>query len=118
MFELLLQIFGEVLLELGLHSLAEPFRKQPNPWFAAPGYALFGAVFGGLSLLVFPLHLMSAGIGRIVNLALTPVAVGLCMVAMGAWRVRRGDPVLRIDKFSYGYLFALSLAFVRFCFAK
>lgn len=39
------------------------------------------------------------------------------MTAMGAWRARRGEPVLRIDKFAYGYLFALSLAIVRFIFA-
>jgi hypothetical protein len=39
------------------------------------------------------------------------------MAAIGAWRARRGEPVLRIDRFAYGYLFALSLALVRFFFA-
>jgi len=116
--EFLLQVLGEALLELGFHSLAEPFRRPPNPWMAALGYALFGAILGGLSLLVFPHHLTPAGLARIANLVLTPIAVGLCMVAMGAWRARRGDPVLRIDRFSYGYLFALTLALVRFNFAQ
>ena len=55
---------------------------------------------------------------RIVNLVLTPIAVGLLMCAMGAWRARRGDAVLRIDRFAYGYLFALALAVVRFSFAR
>jgi hypothetical protein len=36
---------------------------------------------------------------------------------MGAWRARRGQQVLRIDRFAYGYLFALSLGLVRFYFA-
>ncbi|MCP5158958.1 MAG: hypothetical protein H6974_01065 [Gammaproteobacteria bacterium] len=112
--EFLLQVLGEALVELGLHSLAEPFRRPPNPWLAALGYGLFGALIGGLSLLIIPHHLISAGFSRIVNLVLTPVAVGVCMACFGAWRARRGDRVLRIDRFSYGYLFALALALVRF----
>lgn len=114
--EFLLQVVGEAFLELGFHSLAEPFRKPPNPWLAALGYALFGAIFGGLSLLVFPANLVPPP-WRLVNLVVTPLAVGGIMVLMGAWRAKRGQPVLRIDRFSYGYLFALSLAFIRFQFA-
>lgn len=115
--EIILQAFGEALVELGLHSLAEPFRKPPNPYLAAFGYVLFGSIFGGISLLVLPDHLTSAGPIRIVNLIITPIVVGLCMVAIGAWRKRRGDTILRIDKFFYGYLFALSFALIRFQFA-
>lgn len=114
--EFLLQALAEVLLELGWHSMAEPFRRPPNPWLAALGYAIFGAVFGGLSLLVVP-HNLVPGPWRILNLVLTPLAVGGLMAWMGAWRARRGQPVLRIDRFAYGYLFALSLALVRFFFA-
>jgi hypothetical protein len=114
--EFLLQVLGEALVELGFHSLAEPFQKPPNPWLAAMGYALFGAILGGLSLLVFPNNLVPEP-WRLVNLFATPIAVGGLMVAMGAWRARRGQPVLRIDKFAYGYLFALALALVRFFFA-
>jgi len=39
------------------------------------------------------------------------------MSAMGYWRARRGQAVLRIDRFAYGYLFALTFALVRFWFA-
>jgi hypothetical protein len=113
----MLQVLGEALLELGFHSLAEPLRKPPDPWVAALGYTLFGCIFGGLSLLVVSVHLTPAGWPRVANLALTPVAVGLCMAALGKWRARRGDPVLRIDRFFYGYLFALGIALVRFSFA-
>lgn len=115
--EFVLQAVGEALLELGFHSLAEPFRKPPNPLLAALGYAIFGALAGALSLLFLPDHLTPSGLPRLANLLLTPIATGLCMVAMGAWRSRRGDALLRIDRFSYGYLFALSLALVRFQFA-
>jgi len=114
--EFLLQAVGEALLEIGLHSLAEPFRRAPNPWLAALGYLLFGALLGGLSLLVFPVYLVPAP-WRMVNLFLTPFAVGGLMVAMGHWRARRGQEVLRIDRFLYGFLFAAALALVRYVFA-
>ena len=116
--EFFLQVIGEALLEVGLHSLSEPFRRPPNPWLAAVGYAIFGAVFGGLSLLIFPTHLTPAGMWRIANLVFTPIAVGGVMAAIGAWRSRRGEALFRLDRFSYGFLFALTLAMVRFVFAK
>lgn len=115
--EILLQIVFEALAEVGLHSLVEPFRRPPNRWLAALGYALLGAAAGGLSLLAFPSHLVSSPGLRIANLIITPIAVGLLMGVMGAWRARRGQPLLRIDRFAYGYLFALFLALVRFKFA-
>ena len=115
--EFLLQAVIEMLVELGFHSLKEPFNRPPNPWLAALGYALFGAILGGASLLIFPDHLTPSGTWRLVNLILSPIAAGLLMAALGAWRARRGEAVFRIDRFSYGYLFALSLALVRYQFA-
>lgn len=114
--EFLLQALGEALVEIGLHSLAEPFRRAPNPWLAALGYTLFGAILGGLSLLLFADYLVPPP-WRTVNLFVTPFLVGGLMAAMGAWRARRGEPVLRIDRFLYGFLFAAALALVRFQFA-
>ena len=116
--EFLLQAIVEFFVELGIHAGSKPLRKPTNPWIAAVGYALFGAVLGWLSLLLFPSHLVTSQALRIVNLVLTPIAAGLLMCAMGAWRAKRGQAVLRIDKFAYGYLFALALALVRFCLAK
>ncbi len=114
--EFLLQAFGEALLEIGLHSLAEPFKRTPSPWLAALGYLLLGAVLGGVSLLVFP-HYLVPPPWRLVNLFVTPFAVGGLMVLMGHWRARRGDEVLRINRFVYGFLFAAALAAVRYAFA-
>ena len=120
MLELLLELLGEFLLqavtqvlgELGLHSMAEPFRRPPNPWLAAVGYLIFGSIAGGLNLLVFPSHLVGENL-RLANLVLTPCAVGLLMAWLGSWRRRQGQATLRIDRFSYGFLFAFSLALVR-----
>ncbi len=44
----------------------------------------------------------------------TPVAAGVMMSALGAWRERRGQSRIRIVRFSYGCLFAFGLALVRF----
>lgn len=115
--ELLIQIVVECLVEFGIHSIAEPLRKPPNPWIAAIGYALFGAIIGGLSLLVVPHNLMPEA-WRVANIVLTPLAAGLAMMTMGRWRARRGDTRLRIDRFGYGYLFALAMTLVRYRFAS
>ncbi len=116
--ELILQIFGELLIELGLHSVANRDRRVPSPWLAAIGYLLMGALIGALSLLVFPDYLVANKSLRVANTALSPIVAGLSMAAMGKWRAKRGEDVLRIDKFAYGYLFALGFALVRFWFAS
>jgi hypothetical protein len=116
--EFLIQVIGQVLVELGMHAMIEPFLKPPKPWVASVGYAIFGLILGLLSLFAFPEYLVHSGGLRIANLILTPMVVGACMAALGAWRVKRGDNALRIDKFAYGYLFALSIAIVRFWCAK
>ena len=125
MLEFILEVLGEFLLqaileffvEMGVHA-GPKIRKPVNPWWAAIGYTIFGGVVGWLSLLLFPSHLMSGEAMRIANLVVTPIVAGLLMCAMGAWRAKRGDTVLRIDRFAYGYLFAVALAAVRFTLAK
>ena len=98
--------------------MAEPFRKQPNIWMAVLGYLLLGGMVGALSLWIAPQHLTRDGWPRLVNLVFMPVVAGSAMTLMGRWRARRGDPVLRIDRFACGYLFALAVAVVRYNFAS
>jgi len=116
--EFVLQVLLEALAEMGLHSMRETWRKPPNPWFAAIGYALFGAIAGGLSLLFLPDLLVHSHSLQMINVILTPIAAGLAMMAMGAWRRRRDQDIIRLDKFAYGYLFALAMALVRFQFGS
>src|SRR5678816_1739861 len=111
--ELLLQVVGEVLFELGLHGLAAPFRKAANPYLATIGYVLFGALAGGLSLWLFPSLFIHSHAGRIANAVVTPLIAGGVMVAIGAWRRGRGQQPVLLDRFAYGYLFALVMALVR-----
>lgn len=117
--ELALQLVLEILAEMGLRVLREPFRptREVSPWVAALGYAVYGAAVGGLSLLVFPLAFLAHPWARAANLVLTPLAAGVVMSMMGAWRRRRGEQLVRLDRFSYGVLFALSLGVVRHVWA-
>ncbi len=116
--EFFLQVAVEALAEMGLHAIADPMRRPINPWLAALGYGLFGMLLGGLSLLVFPAHLIPARGLRLLNLVVTPAAVGLAMVALGKWRARRGQPQIRLDRFTFGFLFAFSMGVTRFVFAE
>ncbi|KQV54302.1 MULTISPECIES: hypothetical protein [unclassified Duganella] len=115
--EFLIQVVVEALVELGFHSFEKSPRRPLNPLVAGVGYAFFGVVAGAITLWLLPDHLVRNEVLRKLNLLLTPLAAGGMMCLMGAWRARRGDAVLRIDRFAYGYVFALSLALVRFVFA-
>src|SRR5215510_3292283 len=106
--EFLLQAILEILFECGFRIVGEPFRRRPKPWIAAVRYVFFGTICGLLSILIFPKHLVPGWDLRVVNLIVTPVAVGLVMAGVGFLRERRGQPVLRIDRFAYGYVFALA----------
>jgi hypothetical protein len=106
----------EVFAEFGLRPLIEPFRRPPNPWLAAVGYAIFGALAGAFSLWAFPTLFIAAKTIQLANLALTPLLAGIAMNALGAWRLRRKQSLIRLDRFTYGYLFALAMALVRFVF--
>jgi hypothetical protein len=39
------------------------------------------------------------------------------MSAIGIWRRRRGKELIRLDRFAYGYLFALAMGIIRFVYA-
>jgi len=117
--EILLQVLFEALAEFGVRALGAPFKRASAtpPWVAALGYLVYGAVVGGLSLWIFPLAYLQTNWARITNLAVTPLAAGLAMSLMGAWRRKQGQDLIRLDRFSYGVLFALSMGLVRFFFA-
>lgn len=121
--ELLVEVFGELLLQLLFEGLAEVglhlFRQpdggaNPSAWLRAAGYALLGASAGGLSLWLHPQSFIHSSVGRLGNLLLAPVAMGLAMSIIGAWRRQRGQQTLGIDHFAYGYVFALAMSLVRF----
>jgi hypothetical protein len=118
-FELLLEALAqavfELLAELGVRCLAEPFKRpEPaSPIMATVGYLIYGAAVGGLSLLLPKMFVVSKFI-RIANLIITPIVCGILMAWYGRFRARRGAETVRLDTFMYGYIFALAMAIVRY----
>lgn len=112
---LVLQIVVEVLIKFGLHSIGEPIRrpKPLPPWLAAIGYAALGVAAGAMSLWIFPQQFIATPWLRIVNLVITPIVAGAFMAAMGAWQRKKNEDLIRLDRFAYGFLFALAMAVVR-----
>ncbi len=113
-FQVLCEVLIQILFELGFHSLVEPFKNRPNPYFAFISYAILGAVAGGLSLLFFKELFVKNEILKVINLFLTPCLVGLAMSSLGKLRERNGRELINLDKFAYGFVFAFGMALVRF----
>lgn len=112
--ELLIQLFAESLFRLIGHVLKAPFQRAPTqPWVAAIGYAVFGAVAGAISLAVFPALFIKPEWLRLLNLVVTPLAAGAIMGLIGGWRRRHEKETIRLESFSYGFCFAFTMALVR-----
>lgn len=116
--EILLQVLFELLVELGLHSLRKKPEKPGNAVLSAIGFALSGAVAGGISLLVLPHSLISNIAYRKANLIVTPLIAGGVMMLVGRQRDRSGSALGGLDRFGYAFIFALAMAVVRFVGAQ
>jgi len=116
--EVVIPVVGEIAFEVLLHSLGQPFvsRERRIPVLTGIGYFLFGLILGGLSLLIFPRSFVRSERFHGINLLITPVMAGLVMGAIGRWRARHGDTLLRLDSFVYGFVFAFAMALVRFVY--
>jgi hypothetical protein len=125
-FEVIIQFLGEMflqggfelLMELGQHILIGPPKKPRNPIFSAIGFILWGAIAGGISLWILPHSPISDPVYRTINLILTPLAAGGFMMLIGRKRIKKGQPLVGLDRFGYAFAFALSMAIVRFVWAK
>jgi hypothetical protein len=116
--ELVLQIVFELLAEFGARTVSAMLERRPHPWLAGIGYVVFGAIAGAISLWPFPESFLKTTTTRVLNLLLTPVVAGLAMSALGRWRRGKDQALVRIDRFAWGYVFALAMAAVRFAAAR
>ena len=110
------QVIIEALTEHGVHVVARRFPGA-RPWhalLAGIGYAALGAALGWVSLLVLPDLLTGSRAGQLASLIVLPLLGGAAMATLGAWRRRQGQPLVRLDHFAYGFVFALALTLVRF----
>ncbi|UXC90145.1 MULTISPECIES: hypothetical protein [unclassified Sphingobium] len=115
--ELLLQAIFEALFELGLHSLADTLKRPKNPVLSTFGFILWGGIAGGISLLIFPTSPIVNPLLRKINLIATPICAGALMAMVGRTRSKRGQSLVRVDRFGYAFIFAFAMALVRFIWA-
>jgi len=123
-FELLIQFALEFIVqgvfELGVHGMISKFRKEAGPinrWLAIFGYIVMGAIAGGISIWLIPMHLFKSPVLQVVNLAITPIALGFIFEALGRWKTNHDKPRHAVDHFSYGFTFALTMGLIRYYFA-
>jgi hypothetical protein len=110
----------EVLLDLGLKSVAEPFRSRKNgqPIVAALGLLLLGALIGGLTSLVLPNRVFDFHTPAGISLIVSPLITGLVMEFYGRWSDARGRPGSSFATWWGGALFAFGMAAARFYFVS
>jgi len=125
-FEILLQFLGEILLqviieflaELGVRSLADTLKRPKNAVLSTIGFVLWGAMAGGISLLILPKSTISNLVFRQINVLVTPLVAGGVMMLIGRQRSKRGQSLVRLDRFGYAFAFALAMAVVRYIWAE
>ena len=117
LFEILIQlvaeIFGEILLELGMAAFKDAFgRENRSPVLAAFGYLVLGAVAGGVSLWLYPERFLRPAIVPGLSVLVAPLAGGAVMHAWGEFRGARGHATTNLATFWGGaaLLFSYSLA--------
>jgi hypothetical protein len=116
LWEIVLQVSGELLIELGFEAVGEPFRRRSraHPVLAGLGVALLGGAAGALTSLVWPARILQPGPVRGASLIVSPLFTGVVMERYGQWREDRGATRSYIATFWGGAIFAFSMALVRF----
>ncbi len=122
--ELLVEFFGELLLQLLAELFGALFKtgwrkltrhRTPSSALGETAWSLgTGCVAGALTLLLFPQLALRQPWLQVLNLLLAPLAAGLLVERLRAWREsRRGfsTPV-----FAYAALFGLAFAATRYTF--
>ena len=132
----LLEIFGELILQLIFELICDFIsrgvvntlywenvlkkreNKPINPIIATIWYFVFGAIAGGLSILLLPNLLIKLHWLSIANILFTPIIAGCCMLGLGVFRSKIGNEKILLNTFFYGFCFALAMALVRFFFCS
>lgn len=116
--ELLLQLFGELLIDFGLRSAVDGETARKHPILSFLGNIVLGLVAGLLSLLIFGHHLLKHAGLRVAMLVVIPPLAGWVMSVFGRWQEKHGGERASLERFWNGFAFALAMGLVRFFWAK
>jgi len=114
--ELLLQLVGELLVAVGLESLAQSLgcRAKPHWALARFGSFLIGAITGFLVTLIYPRHVSPSLSLPYFAIVILPTLVGLAAFWLGGRAEAAGRPRPAVATFWGGALFALGMSLMRF----
>lgn len=120
----ILEIFGDVLLQLVLEVLAGVAERLlgrltaneqiVRPLYSSVVYLFLGGVAGVLSVLVIPHRLARQTRSHGISLLISPLVTGAIMFQVGSFLRRAGKASARIESFANGFAFALGVAAIRF----
>jgi hypothetical protein len=118
--ELVLELFLEVVVELGFHGAAEKISGKANSrLFVGLAYSLFGAALGFASLYFFPRIHFANVILPVSYFIVSPIFAGFSLTTVSYFINRGIRPVswFELDKFVFGVLFAVAYALSRLIFS-
>lgn len=118
--ELVLEMAGELILDLVLRSLGGLVGSllESVPFVTGIGVVFLGIASGTISLHFFPHPLVHpAGIHGI-SLIISPLIAGSVMSLAGQFLRGRGKRTVQVETFGYGFAFAFSMAAVRLLFVR
>ena len=118
--EFFLSIFGEILVEWGLHSLDERLSSKAwNRIFIGVLYTIGGFVLGAISLQFLPVMIFGSRSIPILYFVFSPIVAGFGL-CFANWIVNRGIDdragFFQLSKFIYGVVFALTFTVTRSMF--
>lgn len=118
--ELLLEFAGEIIVELLLRGGRKLFARLllANQFMSVLLIALMGLALGLGSVRLFPHPLVHPSRFHGISLVISPLAAGLVMAQVGRLVRSRGSKPVAIESFGYGFVLALSMAFVRFLMVR
>ncbi len=113
--EVLLQLLVEAAAELGWESVGQALgrRRPANPVLAGFGLVILGAATGYASTLLLPKHLFGPSRFPGISLVVAPVATGSIMQALGNWRTSNRHTHSLLATFWGGALFAFAMLAAR-----
>ena len=118
--EVSMELAGEAVMDLMARAILEVFDVSEfrSAKLASVGYLLLGFLAGGISVQIFPHPLVRRTRLHGISLLISPLITGWAMSTLGSMLRRWEKPVVQIESFWYGFMFAFAMALMRLWFAK
>jgi hypothetical protein len=118
LFQLLAELVFQFVVEGVLDLLFGKTLGDARPLVRFLCFLVLGALFGGLSLLVLPAHLVHDRELRYVAVLTVPILLGSVMARIGRAKAKRGTAPNDLEHFFASWGFAFTFGAIRILFAR